>query len=108
MRDAVTGLVAMGRLPDETLAELSDIDRRSHLLDEIARVQPSRAEIVALLDVFPADDIECLGLSWTLVHIIESRPDWPLWDALDARTGWWIDLLRLRLGNGRITRQSPE
>jgi hypothetical protein len=73
----------MGRLPDETATQ-AEIDQRVPLLDEIGLDRPSRAEISALLDVFPRDDGECFGLSWTLLHIVESGPDWPIWDALET------------------------
>lgn len=107
MRDAVRQLASLGRLPDETSTQ-AEIDPRATLLDEIGRDRPSRAEISALIDVFPSDEGECFGLSWALLHIIESGPDWPVWDILETRKGWWIDLLRLRLRNAGLAQPSPQ
>ena len=70
-------LAGMGPLPGETTASQTEIERRTHLLDEVGLVPPTRDEIAALIDVFPADDGECFGLSWTLLHVIESGPTGP-------------------------------
>ena len=100
-------LAGMGPLPGEGTASQTEIERRTHLLDEVALVPPTRDEIAALIAVFPADDGECFGLSWTLLHVIESGPHWPDWDALNSHSGPWVDLLRLRLRNAGIARPSP-
>ena len=98
----------MGPLPDEVSASETEIERRRRLLDEIGLLRPTRAEIEALLGVFPSDDGECFGLSWTLLHIIKIGPDWPVWEALDERVGWWIDYLRLRLNNAGMAPPTHE
>lgn len=102
MRDAVRKLAALGPLPDGDLAGQAEIDRFVPLLDEIGLERPSRSETVVLLDALPLDDDESLGLSWTVLHIIESGAEWPMWDELGTRRGWWIDLLRKRLHNAGI------
>ena len=104
MRQAVVELVALGRLPSEDAGDLdqSDLDRRQRLLAEIGTTAPTATEAVALLDVFPGDEDSCFGLAWALVHIVESSRDWPVTGALDARSGWWIELLRYRTSTGDI------
>ena len=99
MRDVVSKLASMGRLPDEDSAEQADLDERVALLDEVGLERLSRDEVLALLPLFPADDNTCFGLAWTLLHIIESSPDWPIWDALDAIGGEWAETLTIRLAS---------
>ena len=99
MRDVVRKMASMGRLPDEDSAEQADLDERVALLNEVALERPSRDEVLALLPLFPADDSTCFGLAWTLLHIIESSPDWPIWDELRAIDGEWAETLTIRLAN---------
>jgi hypothetical protein len=56
---------------------------------------PNGEEAAALVDLLPPDETTSFGLAWTLVHAIESSPDWPVWNALDDRT-WWRVLLKDR------------
>jgi hypothetical protein len=47
-----------------------------------------------LVKLFGPDD--CLGLAWTLLHLIETAPGWPVESALVGLEGEWIDRLRER------------
>ena len=96
----------MGRLPDEDSAGQADLDERVALLDEIGLERPTRDEVLALLPLFPADDNTCFGLAWTLLHIVESSPDWPVWDALDDMSGEWAETLTIRLRT--LARSGPK
>lgn len=51
-------------------------------------------EACALVGTFGPDD--CFGLAWTLLHLIESAPGWPVGGALDGLEGEWICLSRER------------
>jgi hypothetical protein len=44
--------------------------------------------------VFGDDD--CFGLAWTLLHLIESTPGWPLPAALPDLRNEWVRRLRER------------
>ena len=35
-------------------------------------------EATALVGLFPPDETTAFGLAWTLVHTIESSPEWPV------------------------------
>lgn len=48
----------------------------------------------ALATIFGPDD--CFDLAWTLLHIIETVPDWPLEDVLNDASNEWIDRLKQR------------
>ena len=81
IREAVTELVKLGPLPDEK-TDIADgvIERYEELLHSIAR-PVSRAEAEALVMLFPPNG--CFGLNWTLLHLIETAPSWPLLDAIE-------------------------
>ena len=51
-------------------------------------------EACALMNLFGPD--ECHGLAWSLLHLIETAPGWPVESALVGREGAWIDRLRER------------
>jgi hypothetical protein len=91
IRPEVRELVALGALPAEDVAEQQDLEHRERLV---------RA-ITALLAVFGPDG--CYGVAWSLLHLVETAPGWPLEDALrDDRGGnEWILLLRQRVANSR-------
>ena len=51
-------------------------------------------EACALVKLFGSDD--CVGLAWTLLHLIETAPGWPIESALIGLEGEWIRRLRER------------
>ncbi|NSC21964.1 hypothetical protein FM076_12445 [Streptomyces albus subsp. chlorinus] len=94
IRLEVEELVRSGPLPSEEATE-EEIAQAQHLLD---RITPpvSDEEAQALTAAFGPDD--CYGLSWTLLHLIETAPH-----ARDARyrgnaTNTWVQLLNARAG----------
>lgn len=90
MRACVADLAGMGQLPPESGASLAQVQAFEAA---IQRVQPplqdSEAEV--LLALFGEDG--CFGLAWSLVHLIESAPGWPLEDARLRLSNPWIKLL---------------
>lgn len=56
-------------------------------------------EARVLVTLFGPD--ECYGLAWTLVHLIETAPGWPIADCLGGTGNEWIQRLRLRATRGR-------
>ena len=80
----------MGPLPASDSAEPEEVDRYAALLKEMAPAV-SDEEARALVSLFGPDD--CFGLAWTLVHLIETSPSWPLYDALSSDNEWHL-LLR--------------
>jgi hypothetical protein len=51
-------------------------------------------EACAMVRLFGPDD--CFGLAWTLLHLIETAPGWPVDGALNGLQGGWIVRLRQR------------
>jgi hypothetical protein len=100
IRPEVRELVALGALPAEDVAEQPDLEHRERLVRAITR-PVTDDEARALLAVFGPDS--CYGAAWTVLHLIETAPGWPLEDALrDDRGGnEWIRRLKEAAANSR-------
>lgn len=94
MRLEVVRLIACGKLPSST-SEGAAIQGWQEALEGIA-TPVSDQEASALAMLFPDDDDECYGLAWSLIHLIESAPNWPLQDCLRDAMNPWIALLATR------------
>ena len=86
MRNEILALIKLGELPDNSSdADEELIFKYEFLLENIPRpVSDSEAKILATL--FGMDD--CFGLAWTLVHLIESAPSWPISECLQGENPW--------------------
>lgn len=93
MQPAIQQLIHLGPLPNSLAATVPMVQAFEQ---ELSKVQTpiSDDEARALVKLFGPDD--CFGLAWTLLHLIETAPGWPLNDVLDASSGEWIDRLRDR------------
>jgi hypothetical protein len=92
MRQAVENFLSLGPLPAET-APPEQIKRHQDALHAITP-PVSLAEANALALMFGPDD--CFGLGWTLVHLIESAPNWASEGRIPVSTA--PGLARLRTG----------
>lgn len=97
MRKEVQELVRMGPLPDCDTAYEEQLKVYENLL---SRVSPpiSDEEARSFVRLFGPD--ECYGLAWTLLHLIESAPGWPLQDCFKDKSNEWTERLRLRAERG--------
>ena len=93
MRKEVQELLNLEPLPDWETAEEEQLKRYESLLHNVAP-PISDAEARSLLRLFGPDD--CYGLAWTLLHLIETAPGWPLHDSLQDVHNPWHERLRLR------------
>jgi hypothetical protein len=82
-------------LPDSS-ADEEVIAQHEDLLHWIS-TPVSDEEAVILARLFGPDD--CYGLAWTLLHLIETAPGWPIASALSASDNPWIATLRRRGSN---------
>jgi hypothetical protein len=95
IRPEVRQLVELGPLPDSANAARSSTELENYQrLIEMIEKPVSNEEAEALATLFGPDD--CFGLAWSLVHLIESAPDWPLLHRLPDTDNEWIELLRTR------------
>jgi len=94
MRQEVRAFVALGPLPNEE-ADEQEISQHEELLLQIA-APVTDEEAMALVGMFGPDD--CYGLAWTLLHLIETAPNWPLPAALRDTGNEWVLRLHDRIG----------
>jgi hypothetical protein len=99
MRQEVQDLVAMGPLPDaaEAAEDVLRLEEYQRLLDLIPK-PVTDDEALALAALFGPDD--CFGMAWTLLHLIESAPGWPVLEQLPAGDNHWLSLIRERATKG--------
>jgi len=93
MRQAVIELVKLGQLPASDEADVSKVEQFEQRIAEISG-PVSDDEARALIGVFGSDD--CFGLAWSLLHLIESAPNWPLLDCLRDMDNEWVKRLYSR------------
>ena len=92
-RPVVDELVELGPLPSSVKPNMVRLQKFQVLLERVE--QPvSNNDARALVNLFGPDD--CFGLAWTLLHLIETAPGWPLEDVLDRSGSEWIDRLKQR------------
>ena len=84
MRPEVADLVRKGPLPSARHAGVAEVQAWQ---EAIEAVHPplSDSEAEGLCRTLPADDDDCFGLAWAIVHLLESAPNWSA--ALLRRSG---------------------
>jgi hypothetical protein len=102
MRRDVEILLALGPLPAKDALDEQSARQYQDAIDALPAA-PTAEEAVALLGIFPPDDSSSFGLAWSILHVIEASPEWPVWPALDDRN-WWITHLRESCERAGLTR----
>ncbi|HSI51138.1 MAG TPA: hypothetical protein VLA61_22980 [Ideonella sp.] len=100
MRTVVEELVEMGRLPDEQTATVEALKRIQALVEQIP--PPLANEEARALVALLGDD-SCFGLAWSLLHLIETAPGWPLADALVGRDSEFARMLKDRAARSDLS-----
>lgn len=100
IRDQVRELAALGPMPSQGDATTEQLELYERLLHSVS-APLSDEEACILVPIFGPDD--CYGLAWTLLHLIESAPGWPVYDCLVAGPGEWTECLRSRAEPGHAT-----
>jgi hypothetical protein len=93
MQRAISALIAFGPLPSSAAATVPTMQAFEEQLSKV-EIPVTDEEACALVKLFGPDD--CFGLAWTLLHLIETAPGWPVESALDGLEGEWIDRIRKR------------
>jgi hypothetical protein len=108
MRRAVTALAVLGPLPSEQSADPKALESYETLIRAIESPITDE-EARTLAGLFGADGADsCFGVAWSLLHLIETAPGWPIAECLQDTENGWIDLLKQRLENyRRMTRKVP-
>jgi hypothetical protein len=98
VREEIRQLVSLGPLPPSASADESRLQTYEDLLKQISRPVTDE-EARALIRLFGPDD--CFGLAWTVLHLIESAPNWPIKEAIPPGSrNEWIQRLRERAEQG--------
>ena len=94
MRPEVIDLVKKGPLPSAR----GGVELIKEWQEMLERITPPvfDKEAEALTELFPANDDDCFGLAWSLIHLIETSPDWPLQRCLQNSDNPWIARLQQR------------
>ena len=99
MRPEILRLSEIGPLPAESEATVDHLREVESLLKAVA-APVSNDEARALVGLFGPDG--CFGLAWTVLHLVESAPAWPLADCLANLNNEWVRSLRDRAMRGGI------
>src|SRR5262245_59142223 len=101
MRQMIAELVKLGPLPSEAQAEVEHLRRFEEILQEVvqdAKQRPlTNEEAKALVSLFGPDD--CFGGAWSLLHLIETAPGWPIEECLQDTGREWVARLKRRVEN---------
>jgi len=100
MRPEIQRLIDLGPLPAEAEASLEYLREAESLLRTI-RKPVSNEEARALILLFGPSD-SCYGFAWSLLHLIESAPGWPIADCLEKPKNEWVASLRDRAIRGGL------
>ena len=93
MQPAVERLAQIGPLPGSSTAAAPVLRELEALLGQV-RTPVTDEEARVLVQLFGPDD--CFGLAWSLLHLIETSPGWPIEGALHGLNGKWIERLKER------------
>lgn len=99
MRPEIERLLLLGPLPSEDDALVEKLHLMECELRSISK-PVTNDEARALVTLFGPDD--CFGAAWSLLHLIETAPGWPLSDCLVDRENEWVETLRGRAVRGGV------
>ncbi|WGS87728.1 hypothetical protein [Methylomonas sp. UP202] len=94
MRPEIQQLIDLGPLPPEAEASLGYLREAEGLLRAIEKPL-SDEEARNLISLFGPPD-SCYGFAWSLLHLIETAPSWPMADCLENPKNEWVSSLRDR------------
>jgi hypothetical protein len=94
MRPEVSNLVSKGPVPSAQ----GGVPQIKEWQEAFEKIKPpiSDDEAKALIGLFPASDDDCFGLAWSLIHVVETCPHWPLRECLQDTDKPWLARLRQR------------
>ena len=97
MQKCVSRLLELGKFPSETV----DVDQIQQIENLLLAVQTpiTDEEAKALCSLFGPDDF--YELPWTIIHLVETAPGWPIEECLVDDTNEWIETLKFRIANSR-------
>lgn len=101
MRTEIKQLEQLGPLPAESEAGVEQLKGYEQLLNSITK-PISDEEARVLVKLFGLNHDSCFGVAWTLIHLIETAPGWPLRECLENTNNEWVTMLRDKAFRGGI------
>ena len=103
MRREIIELSELGPLPssESVLSSLNGAALVKKYQDLIESIRPPVTDEEARVLVGILGPDECFELEWPLVHLIETAPNWPLFDCLGDSSNEWIAMLKRRVENAK-------
>lgn len=98
VRPEIKKLVSLGTFPPSNQVDAELVKSQESLLREI-QSPISDDEARLLLRLFGPDDY--FGLAWTILHLVESAPSWPITASLSDAKNEWILRLKERAARGQ-------
>ena len=96
MRTEMVELCKQGAFPHSAASSVEQVETYERLLGSITP-PVTDDEARELVKLFGPDDY--YGLAWTLIHLTESSPSWPIKDCLKEDSNQLIAILQNRIGN---------
>lgn len=97
VRQQVIDLVKLGAFP-ASKAATDTIETQEKILLGITK-PVTDDEARELVKLFGPDDY--FGLVWSVIHLVETAPGWPLSDCLADQSNEWVELLATRAENAK-------
>ena len=99
MQKPVLDLITLGTLPPESSATVNQLEVIEALVLSIEKpITDQEAE--ALVSVFGGDG--CFGIAWSVLHLIETAPSWPIKRCLTKSENIWVEMLIERSKNAGL------
>jgi len=95
MRSEIKQLKLLGPLPSENEVSTEQLQTYEKLLKSI-HTPISNEEARFLVSLFDKNPDDCFGIAWTILHLIETAPSWPLKDCLEKSNNEWVNRLVTR------------
>ncbi|MFC3912237.1 hypothetical protein ACFOSS_02005 [Pseudaeromonas sharmana] len=96
MREQIKNLVSIGVLPAEDVASVEEVKFIELIVSSIdGPITDDEAK--AIVSIFGFD--EFFGIAWSILHLVETAPHWPIKECLIRTDNPWITILIERAKN---------
>lgn len=97
VRQSINELSKLGRFPADN-EEISN-EKMSEYVSLIRGIKPpvTNEESIILCGLLGEDDF--YGAAWTVLHLLETAPQWPIEEGIQEASPSWQEILRQRVAN---------
>ena len=94
MQLAIQQLRDLGKLPRSSIATSTELEKYESLIAKIT-LPLDNEDALVLIGLLGPDD--CFGLAWTIIHLVETAPDWPIDQRFEGLDAYWVGVLKERI-----------